>query len=111
MNYCDLFDKPEDCFRTFRAALLKLKHPWDYFQCNHCKFARINAEKCHVPEPDDAVEPRHSNAKRTGPKARKSCHKGHRYAVYGIKRADGRNRCLKCDRERARDKRNYGRDV
>ena len=114
--FCDLFDKPAECFAEYRKRLLTLIHPWNHIPCTYCKFARINAVICHVPEPDD-LEPRHffvnvridprdfmdipePVSEKRGPKRKKTCKRGHLYKKHGFIRKDGRIRCRKCESER-----------
>ena len=90
--------------------------------CQKCKYARINAELVHVPEPDGVIEARHFFAKPrpeefedkpevvgrkkgSGRKSPDSCCNGHLYAKHGTKRTDGGWRCRTCARAKMARKR------
>jgi len=121
---CHLADKPHDCFTEHRRLLNGIAHlhSWTHIPCSNCKYARINAEICHVPEADeeDHQAGKHRWAKinprdfddvplvdrtgKSGPIPKTACKYGHLYSEHGYKRKDGGQRCRKCERGRDRNR-------
>jgi len=116
MDACQYRTDPQACFARVQQSHLQKRnrHSWESIgPCGNCRYAYGNAVKAFVPEPD--VPPRQSfspspdpNDFRDTPLRRKGrtpkleCSRGHRYAVHGSKRKDGRWRCRKCESNRVR---------
>ena len=121
---CHLADKPHDCFTEHRRLLKGIAHlhSWTHIPCSDCKYARINAEICHVPEteeedhhagkhrwarinPKDFLDiPEVIKPVRIMPTSPDKCIRGHLYSEHGYIRKDGRKRCRTCSRDMDRER-------